>query len=85
MPVQDWTVSLANTLSVLVKGDIMTFYEYPSKVFTLTASGSDIGFDHPGNGTDDLYMALEDGEGGYRCRRQSGCDGGERHVVDAMG
>ncbi|MGE5297211.1 MAG: LamG-like jellyroll fold domain-containing protein, partial [Solirubrobacterales bacterium] len=45
-PVQDWTTSLANTLSVLVKGDVVTFHEHPPGVFTMTASGEDIWSNH---------------------------------------
>lgn len=46
MPAQDWTASLANTLSVLVKGDAVTFREDPPGVFTMTASGEDIWSNH---------------------------------------
>lgn len=64
-PVQDWTASLAGALSLLVKGDIVSFQEDPSGVFTMTASGEDIWSDH-----DEMRYAWRqlDGDGSISVR-----------------
>ena len=41
-PPQDWTACMADALSLLIKGDVVTFQECPPEVFTLTAVGDDI-------------------------------------------
>lgn len=41
-PPQDWTACMADALSLLVRGDIVTFQEYPPGLFTMTAAGDDI-------------------------------------------
>jgi hypothetical protein len=42
VPEQDWTAGLADTLSLSVKGDVVSFAETAPGVYTMSASGNDI-------------------------------------------
>lgn len=68
-PVQDWTVGGADTLSLWMRGDVVSFAETSSGSFTLSGIGSDVWSNY------DRFR--------YACRRLTG-DGSITARVDSM-
>jgi hypothetical protein len=68
VPPQDWTADGADTLSLWLKGDVVSFGETARNTYTMTAAGTDIW-----NGTDEFRYAFKrlDGDGSILARVDS--------------